>query len=86
MWKYRMPRTVDFTTDKSNHFYSIGNTLWYQIAIGMNLLDPKIARKELEDYYMYDDVKNAYYQIKNKVEDDMKNDVFVNTNDYFNSL
>jgi len=86
MWKYRMPRKVDFTTDKSNHFYSIGNTLWYQIAIGMKLLDPKIAKQELEDYYMYDDVEAAYGQIKKRVDEDMKNDVFVNTNDYFNSL
>tara|TARA_Y100000004_G_scaffold87877_1_gene98496 strand:- start:1534 stop:3090 length:1557 start_codon:yes stop_codon:yes gene_type:complete len=86
MWNYRMPRKVDFTTDKSNHFYSIGNTLWYQIAIGMKLLDPKIARKELEDYYMYDDIKLAYYDIKKRVISDLEKNIFLSTNEYYKSL
>ena len=47
MWKYRMPRAIDYINDKSSNFYSIGNTLFYQIAIGMKLLDPKVAKQEL---------------------------------------
>ena len=45
MWKDRMPRVVDYIDDKNNNFYNIGNTLYYQIAIGMKLLDKKVAKK-----------------------------------------
>ena len=55
MWEHRMPRVVDYINDKQNNFYNIGNTLWYQIAIGMKLLDPKIAKQELKDYNLYEE-------------------------------
>ena len=50
MLKDRMTRIVDYIDDKNNNFYNIGNTLYYQIAIGMKLFDRKIAKKELKDY------------------------------------
>ena len=63
IWKHRMPREVDYINDKGNNFYSIGNVLWYQIAIGMNLLNPKIAKQELEDYGIYNMTKEMYKQV-----------------------
>jgi hypothetical protein len=45
-----MPRINDFQGGLYNKFYQLGNTLWYQILIGMNLLDKKIAENELNDF------------------------------------
>ena len=36
-WKYRMPRTIDYSM-KGNNFFNLGNSLWYQICMGMNIL------------------------------------------------
>ena len=55
MWKYRMPRTVDYVNDIGNNFYNIGNTLWYQVLIGMKILNPQVAKNELKSYNLYDD-------------------------------
>jgi len=84
LWKYRMPRVVDYITDKNNNFYSIGNVLWYQIAIGMKLLDPKLAKQELKEYHLYDYAKEKYDIISKQVSELMPK--FVDTNEYFNKL
>jgi len=49
IWKSRMPRVNDYHGGLYNTFYHLGNTLWYQILLGMNLLDDKTAEKELQD-------------------------------------
>jgi flavin-dependent dehydrogenase len=84
MWKYRMPRQVDYINDHGNNFYNIGNTLYYQIAIGMKLLDSKVAKKELKEYGLYDVTKKHYKELCKQVDENMKE--FVKTNDYYNSL
>ena len=84
IWKHRMPRIVDYINDKGNNFYSIGNTLWYQIAIGMKLLDPKVAKKELKDYGIYQHTENQYKNITTKIEEHL--DTFATTDEYFKSL
>ena len=84
MWKYRMPREVDYINDKGNNFYNIGNTLWYQIAIGMNLLNPKIAKQELQDYGVYDLTKKMYEQVSYHVNEYVPN--CTKTNQYYKSL
>lgn len=84
MWKYRMPREVDYINDKGNNFYNIGNTLWYQIAIGMNLLNPKIAKQELQDYGVYDLTKKMYEKVSYHVNEYVPN--CTKTNQYYKSL
>jgi len=84
MWKHRMPREVDYINDKSSNFYSIGNTLYYQIAIGMKLLDSKVAKQELKDYGLYNFVKNNY----NTITDQITNAIpgCITTNEYYKKL
>ena len=84
MWKYKMPRMVDYINDKGNNFYSIGNTLWYQIAIGMKLLDPKIAKQELTDYGLYDVTKQFVEKSKSIINEHIPK--CIKTNQYYNSL
>ena len=84
MWKHRMPRKVDYINDKHNNFYSIGNVLWYQIAIGMKLLDPKIAKRELKDYGIYEASADQYKKVTTDVEKHLES--FITTNNYFKSL
>ena len=84
MWKYKMPREVDYINDIGNNFYSIGNTLYYQIAIGMKLFNSKLAKKELESYGLYDDIKRLHEVVKENLEEQVP--TFMKTNDYYNSL
>jgi tryptophan halogenase len=84
MWKHRMPREVDYINDKGNNFYSIGNVLWYQIAIGMNLLNPKIAKQELQDYNLFDLTKFHYQKVTKTVNEYIPK--CIKTNEYYKSL
>jgi len=84
IWKYRMPRVIDYISDKNNNFYNIGNTLYYQIAIGMKLLNSDIAKQELKGYNLYDKTKNHI----NLLEENLKKvfPLFIKTNEYYKSL
>ena len=84
MWKYKMPRENDYINDIGNNFYNIGNILWYQIAIGMKLLDPKLAKQELKSYGLYDFNKKLYKLVDEDLTKAMSS--FVKTNAYYNSL
>jgi hypothetical protein len=79
-----MPRLIDYVSDKNNNFYNIGNSLWYQIAIGMKALDPKLAKEELVDYGLYDYIKGKHTIITNNITQALPN--LVNTNEYYDSL
>ena len=83
-WKYRMPRVIDYINDKNNNFYSIGNTLYYQILIGMKLLDPKMAKDELKNYGLYNHAKEKYKAITKNVQNALPK--FPTTNEYYKSL
>ena len=84
MWKHRMPRKVDYINDKHNNFYSIGNVLWYQIAIGMKLLNPKIAKRELKDYGIYKPSAEQYKLITSQIEKHLE--AFTTTDEYYKTL
>ena len=84
MWKYRMPREVDYVNDVGNNFYHMGNTLWYQIAMGMKLIDPKLAQQELDDYNLTKSC-NKFYDEASKALDDLLPKM-PTTNNYYNSL
>ena len=84
IWKHRMPRAVDYIGNKGNNYCDIGNVLWYQIAIGMHILDPKLARQELQDYNLYNISKQDYKNVSEAVNNYVPN--CVKTNDYYKSL
>jgi tryptophan halogenase len=60
IWSKRMPRVSDYKGRLNDNFYHLGNTLWMQILIGMDLLDSKIALDELNDFKLYDFAKSEY--------------------------
>ena len=49
-----MPRVSDYSSSNFMNFYKLGNTLWYQILIGMKILNPKVAENELKSFGLYD--------------------------------
>jgi len=65
LWKDRMPRQVDFVRGNRNDFYNIDNNLWTNIAHGMYILNPDIAKRELIEYNLWDLTKKEIeYAIK----------------------
>ena len=58
--------------------------MYYQIAIGMKLLDRKIAKKELKDYGIYDISKKMYEEIKEHVKINIHKSI--KTNEYYKTL
>jgi len=83
-WKYRMPRVIDYISDINNNFYSIGNVLTYQILMGMNLLDPKVAQQELKSFLLYD-VADMRYKEMQTILDQMLPKM-IDGRDYFNQI
>jgi len=81
IWKHRMPRTVDYGGE---NFYNLNNGLWYQIAIGMKLLNPTLAKKELKDYGLYDSTEINYKWLSKSIKDAIN--TYTLTNDYYASL
>jgi len=81
IWKHRMPRVIDCGGD---NLYSLNNSLWYQIAIGMKLLNPTLAKKELKDYGLYDITEIDYNVLSKAVKDTIH--TYTLTNDYYSSL
>ena len=53
-----MPRVSDYSSSNHMDFYKLGNTLWYQVLIGMKILNPKVAENELKSYNLYDTAIN----------------------------
>ena len=84
LWKHRMPRVIDYTSDEYSNFYHIGNVLWYQIAIGMSMLNPTLAKKELIDYNLWDYSENKFNEVNNFVKDKINKSI--TTNEYYNKL
>ena len=57
IWKSRMPRYADYGI---NNFYELGNTLWYQILIGMKILNKDVALNELESFKLLNYAEELY--------------------------
>ena len=81
IWKHRMPRHEDY---QSPNFYGLGNVLWYQIAIGMKLLSPNLAKKELMDYGLYEDIKKYYASLQNNIKNILS--TLPSTNSYYERI
>ena len=56
-WKSRMPRVVDYSSSNYMNFYKLGNTLWYQVLLGMKILNPTVAENELKSFRLWDIAK-----------------------------
>ena len=82
-WKYRMPRVVDYSK-KNNYYPYIGNTLWYQICMGMNILNSEVAKKELIYYNLYEKAKYDLQNISKYADYHIKN--FKTTNEFYECL
>ena len=63
-WKTRMPRFSDYSSSNFFNFYNLGNTLWYQILIGMKVLNPEVAERELKSFGLWD-IAEEHYKIRN---------------------
>lgn len=81
-WKYRMPRTIDYS--KKNNFFDLGNSLWYQICMGMNILDSDVAKKELMYYNLYERAKQDLQKISDYSDNYIENTI--STNEYYKKL
>ena len=82
IWKNRMPRNIDY-------FYkgidmNVGNSLWLQVGMGMNLFDSDIAKKELNYYGLNDRAKQTMRDIINYSTNYLKN--CKTTNEYYGNL
>jgi hypothetical protein len=80
MWKTRMPREVDYKNIFNGNFHYLGNTLWYQILIGMNLLDSEVAKRELSSFNLHD-IAQKQYHLRNQFNQYLLNHAY--DNDYF---
>ena len=81
IWKHRMPRVIDCGGD---NLYGLNHGLWYQIAMGMKLLNPTLAKKELKDYGLYDITQTHYKWLSKVIKDTIH--TYTLTNDYYTSL
>ncbi len=63
-WKTRMPRFSDYSSSNFFNFYNLGNTLWYQVLIGMKVLNPEVAERELKSFGLWD-IAEEHYKIRN---------------------
>ena len=81
-WKYRMPRTIDYS--KKNNFFDLGNSLWYQICMGMNILNSDVAKKELMYYNLYERAKQDLQKISDYSDNYIENTI--STNEYYKKL
>lgn len=58
LWKTRMPRLYDYSDGTMQNFLALGNSLWYQIGLGMDIFEPKLAEEELKYYRLEEIAKN----------------------------
>lgn len=84
MWKYRLPREDDYHNGKRNSLLSLGNVLWYQTAIGMDLLDPELARKEIEYFGLQQNIDRDMEHFK-KLSDYLI-PLMTDTDDYYKTV
>ena len=65
LWKTRMPRIQDFSDGPMTNYLGLGNALWYQVAMGMHVLDSKLALEELKYYGLLGLAEKEFNDAKN---------------------
>ena len=57
-----MPRINDYNakSDHGGNFFGLGNSLWYNVLMGMHLLDPEVAEKELKGFGLLEHSEYAF--------------------------
>jgi tryptophan halogenase len=62
LWRERMPRS----TDIGEYFGSVSRTLWFYTLDGLGLLDPEVARAEMDYYGLWDAARQARAQQRDR--------------------
>lgn len=60
IWKIRTPRVADYQINSAKNFYYLGNTLWIQILMGMDLLDRNMVKNEMNYFKLVNSAKQDY--------------------------
>jgi len=81
IWKTRMPRQHDYDSRKNDNFIDLGSTLWYQILIGMDLLDPELAYNELKSFNLYEIAEMDFKRRSQFIDNLVKS--CISTNDFY---
>jgi hypothetical protein len=72
IWKNRPPIDEDYGLFSN---LALGNTLWLQILLGMNLLNKNMVKKDLIKKQLYHKSVNEYFRISKEIEYITKNAV-----------
>jgi Tryptophan halogenase len=64
LWKTRMPRAYDYSDGTMQNFLALGNSLWYQVGLGMDLFDKELAQAELNYYGLESIAKQDLHSAK----------------------
>ena len=78
IWKQRPPIGDDYNVFSS---LALGNTLWLQILLGMNILDSSMIKQDLIKRGLYDKAENEYIKVSKDVEYIKRN--AINNNDFY---
>lgn len=65
LWKQRPPIGSDYNVFSN---LALGNTLWLQILLGMNILDRSMIKQDLIKRGLYDKAENEYIKVTKDVE------------------
>lgn len=63
IWKSRTPRKSDMSSSSLDNTLLLGTILYYNIAIGMSAVSPRLAEHELKYYNLYERAKEDYEAI-----------------------
>ncbi len=81
IWKHRPPKDEDYGLFSK---LALGNTLWLQILLGMNLLDKNMVKRDLIKKDLYDKSINEHLRVSKEIEY-VTNNAISNTNFYLTS-
>jgi tryptophan halogenase len=78
LWKQRPPNGDDYNVFSN---LALGNTLWLQILLGMNILDRSMIKQDLINCGLYNKAENEYIKTSKDVDYVKRNSI--NNNDFY---
>jgi hypothetical protein len=78
LWKQRPPNGDDYNVFSN---LALGNTLWLQILLGMNILDSSMIKQDLINCGLYNKAENEYIKTSKDVDYVKRNSI--NNNDFY---